>query len=286
MRRLLGSVGITALVASTLIAGTAGSADAIGASRHPVAHASAKPAPKSRAALPAGHMLVSGQRLESTNGRFSATLGPTGRLVVRGPKHRLVWRTPAAGRPAHVSVTRTGQVLLRSRGRTVWRSNTAGSGRGARLAMQNDGVLALTVRRALVWSTRLTNVCPKSSGKLVVVRIEGQSARACDAGRQIRAFRVTTGATDHGDVTPRGTWHVQSKIRDTTLYPAAGGAYPVHFWVPYDGAYGIHDAPWQKFPFGSPKYRTQGSHGCTHVPEATMKWLFGWLRIGTTVVIS
>jgi hypothetical protein len=57
---------------------------------------------------------------------------------------------------------------------------------------------------------------------------------------------------------------------NTVLRPAAGGAYPVRYWVPYDGAYGIHDSSWQRFPYSCPLYRTQGSHGCVHLPGATM----------------
>jgi lipoprotein-anchoring transpeptidase ErfK/SrfK len=31
---------------------------------------------------------------------------------------------------------------------------------------------------------------------------------------------------------------------------------------------------------------SQGSHGCVHVPLAMMRWLFGWARLGTWVVIQ
>lgn len=75
------------------------------------------------------------------------------------------------------------------------------------------------------------------------------------------------------------------KQRDTTLYPAAGGAYPVHYWMPYSGPYGLHDSPWQTFPYGSSKYRAHGSHGCVHVPAAAMRFLFHWAPVGTTVLV-
>lgn len=69
------------------------------------------------------------------------------------------------------------------------------------------------------------------------------------------------------------------------LYPSTGGSYPVRYWVPYHGAYGIHDSSWQTFPYGSQRYRTDGSHGCTHVPLATMAWFYSWVRVGTPVDI-
>lgn len=97
--------------------------------------------------------------------------------------------------------------------------------------------------------------------------------------------RITSGATALGDGTPTGTWRLQAKQRDTYLYPAAGGKYYVHYWMPYDGAYGMHDSSWQKFAYGSSEYRTQGSHGCVHLPRAAIAFMFGWAPIGTTVTI-
>ena len=56
--------------------------------------------------------------------------------------------------------------------------------------------------------------------------------------------------------------------------------------MPYSGPYGLHDAPWQHFAFGSGLYRTRGSHGCVHVPAATVGYLYGWTRVGTTVHVG
>src|SRR5581483_972549 len=144
------------------------------------------------------------------------------------------------------------------------------------LTMRNDGVLALTSGGATVWSTRLPNGCPRTAGKTFVVHIGAQTGRLCSSGQQLRVTYVTTGASARGDATLTGTWHIRARVRNTTLYPADGGAYRVRYWLPYDGAYGVHDAPWQTFRYGSPAYRTRGSHGCVHVPEPMMAWLFAW----------
>jgi lipoprotein-anchoring transpeptidase ErfK/SrfK len=56
--------------------------------------------------------------------------------------------------------------------------------------------------------------------------------------------------------------------------------------MPFYGAYGFHDASWQTFPYGSPLYTTQGSHGCVHVPVAVLGTLFNWAPIGTLVTIQ
>jgi lipoprotein-anchoring transpeptidase ErfK/SrfK len=145
--------------------------------------------------------------------------------------------------------------------------------------------LRLTAGRLPVWTNRVGSKCPHARGKAIVVDLGEQRARMCRSGQQMRTTLVTTGATALGYGTPTGTWHVYARVRDTTLYPAAGGAYPVHFWMPYSGPYGLHDSPWQHFPYGSPRYKTDGSHGCVHVPGRVMAWLFGWAPVGTRVTV-
>jgi hypothetical protein len=211
---------------------------------------------------------------------------PSGHLrIVRGDGTQ-VWQTRGSGAGAHLSVSHRGQVMIKNAHRVVWRSGTAGSGRHDVLALHNDGTLALTSGTARVWTSRVGNGCRRVAGKAFRVDLGRQFARMCADHQQVRTTHVTTGAAAIGYGTPTGTWHVQARVRDTTLYPAAGGSYPVKYWMPYDGVYGIHDSSWQHFRYGSPKYRTQGSHGCIHVPGRTMAWLFGWAPVGTTVTIS
>jgi hypothetical protein len=239
--------------------------------------------------LAVGSALSGPARLQSANGRYGAQLRKDGTFVVvrhtaRGA-HPL-WRTPAAGRGARVTLRGSGNLALTAAGRLVWSSGTAGSG-ASRLVLGNDGVLALRNQGGTVWSTTTGNACRREhrSGKRVVVDLSRQSARLCSGKNQVLTTPITSGATALGAGTPKGTWHLQAKVRNTTLFPAAGGAYPVDFWMPYNGAYGMHDSSWQTFPYGSPKYRTQGSHGCVHFPHAAIAWMFRWAPIGTTVQI-
>ena len=67
-----------------------------------------------------------------------------------------------------------------------------------------------------------------------------------------------------------------------TMTPAV--AVGVLYLLLFNGDFGLHDAPWQTMPFGSAHWRTQGSHGCGHVPTPTMAWLYHWARVGSTVV--
>ncbi|HEY7046125.1 MAG TPA: L,D-transpeptidase [Jatrophihabitantaceae bacterium] len=119
----------------------------------------------------------------------------------------------------------------------------------------------------------------------VIVSISRQHAWVCAGARQIKDSPVTTGASASGDGTPTGTWHVQAKQTDRMLTVLSGESFHVDFWVPYDGVYGFHDASWQKFPYGSSQYRTDGSHGCVHFPHTIMAWLYNWVQVGATVTI-
>lgn len=243
-------------------------------------------APRSAAnALTAAASLSVGARLVSTDNRYSAGLDPRGRLTVRGADGTVLWRSPATGPGASLYLSRTGQLAIKVAGRVRWETRTAGSGAHAVLTMRNDGVLALTSGGLTVWTSELRNGCPTRPGKAFVVDLSTQSARMCRGGQQLRATWVTTGATAVGNGTPTGTWHVQARVRNTTLHPATGGAYRVRYWLPFAGPYGAHDAPWQTLPYGSSAYRTRGSHGCVHVPGPMMAWLFGWAAVGTTVTI-
>ena len=270
MRHLVPAVTVAGLLlAGTVVAAPAGAAPA---------------APTAVGTVTQAHPLRPGQRLVSPDRRYRAAAETSGRLVIRTAAGRWVWSSPRTAARATLAIGSSGQLQLRSGSRS-WTADTAGSGATDVLRLGVDGVLTLTAGGLTVWSDRLLNACPHTRGKTFVVDLGDQAARMCSGGQQVRATRVTTGATAKGDATPRGTWHVQAKVRNTTLYPASGGAYPVKYWVPYDGAYGIHDSPWQHFAYGSAKYRTDGSHGCTHVPGAMMAWFYRWVRIGTTVTI-
>ncbi len=236
---------------------------------------------------PRPRTVLTGQAtLVSPNGRFHAYISPLGRLrVLRGKT--VVWHSFGPhGRAAKLRLHPSGNLTLRSGRRLLWTSATSGS-HATRLRLNNDGVLALRSAGGTAWSSATGNLCRGSGhpGRRVVIDLSRQFAKLCNADNQLLTTRITSGATALGDGTPTGTWQLQAKQRDRYLYPASGGAYYVHYWMPYDGAYGMHDSPWQTFPYGSPKYRTQGSHGCVHFPRAAIAWMFKWARIGTTVHI-
>lgn len=219
----------------------------------------------------------------SPNHAYQARLA-SGRLVVSSKAGRTVWASSRKPTGA-TSVVRdaNGNLRLTDGRRTYWSTRTAGAGRAA-LTLGNDGVLSLRAQRLLVWNTRTGNACPRTSGKTFVVDISSQFARMCANGNQIRATYVTTGA--RGTATPTGRWRVYAKQRNATLRPSTGGAFKVRYWVPYYRGYGVHDAPWQKFAYGSSKYRTAGSHGCVRTPLRAVAFFYGWVKVGTRVIVK
>ena len=201
-----------------------------------------------------------------------------------GP-HGSVWaKRTRADHPVLVLGT-NGDVALSSRHVVSWRTHTAGAGRST-LSLTNRGVLTLTNGSGTVWSTTLRNRCGAMTARHIVrIDISEQRAVLCAGHEQILNTRVTTGASAYGNGTPTGTWRLYAKVRNTVLYPSSGGAYPVKYWMPYSGPYGMHDSSWQHFPYGSSRYRTEGSHGCVHFPPAAMARLYAWAPIGTVVSI-
>lgn len=128
-----------------------------------------------------------------------------------------------------------------------------------------------------------TSCATNSYDQLVLVSISKQHMWVCAQHRQIDSSPVTTGKTVDNDQTPLGSWRVQAKQRDRYLVGPGYRDY-VHYWMPFNGDFGLHDAPWQTMPYGSKDYTVDGSHGCVHVPRDTMARLYGWASAGNTVV--
>ncbi|HLJ69138.1 MAG TPA: L,D-transpeptidase, partial [Chloroflexota bacterium] len=87
-------------------------------------------------------------------------------------------------------------------------------------------------------------------GKLILVSTEDQMAYIYDGGSQVYSTPVTTGGpelpTDHG------IFHIYEKISPFVFHspwPPGSPFYypptPVEFWMPFDGAEGLHDASWR-----------------------------------------
>ena len=120
----------------------------------------------------------------------------------------------------------------------------------------------------------------------VLVSLRVQHLWLCARLRQVYDTPITSGMAGPNTATPTGQYAIQGLVRDTTLSLNTGVTYPVKYWIPFDAPlFGFHDSSWQDFPYGSPRYRTSGSHGCIHMPLRAIAFLYRWAHIGTAVDI-
>ncbi|MDQ2742330.1 MAG: L,D-transpeptidase [Chloroflexota bacterium] len=135
--------------------------------------------------------------------------------------------------------------------------------------------------------------------KMIVVSTAGEWAHLYEGTRLTLDTPVTTGGpelpTDHG------VFHIYFKASPFVFHspwPPDSPFYyfptPIQFWMPFDGAEGLHDASWRSdFGPGSnlvPTYlgtgRTiQGTHGCVNLPFDAAQFIWDWAPVGTTVVV-
>jgi hypothetical protein len=199
----------------------------------------------------------------------------------------LVALAGCAGTPAKASGTLSAKTTA-----AASRSNDSGSGNGA-------SAISIATATQMIdgpAKTKVPQASPFCAGNRVgtrhiYVNIELQHLWACSGVDLYLDTAVTTGAwklTHVNDATPIGTFHIYGKARNVVL---SGHDYygswhdHVAYWMPFYGPYGFHDASWQKFPFGSSLYKTEGSHGCVHVPVSVLGEIFNWAPIGTAVTI-
>lgn len=101
---------------------------------------------------------------------------------------------------------------------------------------------------------------------------------------------IVSGKMTHDRYTPAGIYQVYNK--ETSRYlrgpQRADGSYEwnayVDYWMPFNGAIGMHDAYWQAGRFGGTYYMTGGSRGCINMPADKAEELYGWIAVGTPVI--
>lgn len=130
-----------------------------------------------------------------------------------------------------------------------------------------------------------TECVNNTQAQLILVSLARQRAWGCAGAVAMYTTPVTTGDVSVGNATPTGTWTIKAKQTDRYLSGPGYSDY-VSYWMQFSGDFGLHDASWQTMPFGDPAYRSQGSHGCVHLPTPAMSWLYGWAKVGATVTID
>ena len=80
-----------------------------------------------------------------------------------------------------------------------------------------------------------------------------------------------------------GIFPVTYTQKDATL-KGPGYASFVHYWMPFNGGEGLHDATWRG-SFGGTIYKYSGSHGCVNMPPSSAAQLYEMIEPGTPVLI-
>jgi hypothetical protein len=132
------------------------------------------------------------------------------------------------------------------------------------------------------------NYCASNTAaQKVIVSIRKQHAWMCARHIDVFDTGVTTGMVGQWTETPTGNYQIQGRNMNTVLTLNTGAQYDVKYWIPFSPPlFGFHDSSWQQFRYGSPKYKTDGSHGCIHMPLRAMKFLYNWSAEPTDVHIA
>ncbi len=141
----------------------------------------------------------------------------------------------------------------------------------------------------------------KTNQKVVVVSLEEQAMRVYDNGKLVNAFLVTTGRPDRP--TPPGVWWVESKQSPTVFksgvpqgspdwYPDTPINYAMQF---HSEGYFLHDSWWRddygpgtNYPHADSSgdsFSSQGSHGCVNLSKTDAGWLYGFVKLYTSIII-
>ena len=97
-----------------------------------------------------------------------------------------------------------------------------------------------------------------------------------------------SGNISQGHSTPTGMFYLDSKTTKTYLKGTNndGSKYRsfVNYWMPFNGAIGLHDATWRR-KFGGNIYRYNGSHGCINLPYSVAKKIYQNINYNTLIIV-
>ena len=91
-----------------------------------------------------------------------------------------------------------------------------------------------------------------------------------------------SGDVQTGHATPEGIFAVTYKQKDRILRGPGYESF-VHYWMPFYGGYGLHDAMWRKV-FGGTIFMENGSHGCVNLPLKNAEKIYDCVEAGFPVV--
>lgn len=138
-----------------------------------------------------------------------------------------------------------------------------------------------------------SNLLSAGPPQLVMISVQAQHLIAYDHGRVVLDTLVTTGRpalpTDVGPmrvVAKDSPWTMQSPWPKGSPYWYPDTVVQMVAWFTKTGE-GLHDAAWEPASAFGPGSQNGpfASHGCIHLMPAAETTLYGWLQIGTPVVV-
>jgi hypothetical protein len=103
-----------------------------------------------------------------------------------------------------------------------------------------------------------------------------------EKGELVLETDFVSGNMSNGWATPAGVFGLTYKTRNAVL---RGEDYetPVHYWMPFNGNVGMHDATW-RVVFGGEIYLNSGSHGCVNLPLSYAEEIYSRISTGFPVI--
>ena len=120
-------------------------------------------------------------------------------------------------------------------------------------------------------------------GNYVEVNLSSQKLWVYKDGAQVVSTSLVSGSVAEGHRTPTGVYSIYAKQTDRYLTGADYRSF-VHYWMPFLGGYGLHDASWRS-SFGGDIYLYDGSHGCVNLPSSAAKKVYNNISVGTKVIL-
>ncbi len=120
-------------------------------------------------------------------------------------------------------------------------------------------------------------------GSYVEIDLTAQTLWVYKNGQCVVTTPIVSGCVAEGNNTPTGVFSIYRKSEDAWL---AGPTWYDHvdYWMPFYGAYGLHDASWRS-EFGGEIYIHKGSHGCPNLPVEITGQIYHNVSVGTPVII-
>ena len=122
-----------------------------------------------------------------------------------------------------------------------------------------------------------------SGATYIDIDIENQTVVYYQEGTPVLTTDCVTGNASQGNDTPKGFFHVLTKIPGKYLVGPTWNVWADR-WMRFTGNVGIHDASWRS-KFGGEIYKTDGSHGCVNLPCDVAKTLYDMVDVGTAVIV-